>query len=128
MSQESLAIVSYFVGKLFEWKYNLFNQLSNTIYKRGTKYIIKQSNLIRGSEIINDAVATYNDKFKLSYVIDEIDPRLIIKIDITDIDGLIKSYDPNPKKIIKSASHGTQKNTSSVHMHNNNKQIKFINY
>ena len=99
MSQESLGILIYFVGKLFEWKYSLFNQLSDTIYKSGTKYIIKQSNLIRGSEIINDAVATYNDKFKLTYVIDESDPRLIIKIEITDIDGLIKSYDPNPKKI-----------------------------
>jgi hypothetical protein len=45
----------------------------------------------------NNPDIKYDDKFKLTYIIDEIDPRLIIKIDIIDIDDLIKSYDFTPK-------------------------------
>lgn len=105
LSQEGNAIITYIVLKLFKKRYYLSNYLSNTIYKRGTKYIIKQPTILKGFIPVNYTQPEYNDKFNLTYIIDENNPRVLIKMDISDIDGLIKSYDPNEK---------TQNNQSST--------------
>jgi len=119
LEQESVAILMpLVVFKLFKMEYNLSNYLSNTIYKRGTKYIIKQPTIIKGTTPVNNVQPTYDNKFNLTYIIDENDPRVIIKMDIGDIDGLIKSYDSNAK---------TQNNQlPSINI--NYKQINFLSY
>jgi len=103
MSQESLAILSPLIMKLFNLQYILSDQLSNTIHKWGTKYIIKQQNLIKGLILINNKQPEYNN-FSLTYIIDEQDPRVIIKIELIDIDGLIKSYPDFPDSVKNNVS------------------------
>lgn len=66
------------------------NRILTTIRKVKHIYVIKITN-----KLINNKSGTrYDNNFKLTYIINERDPRIMIKIDITDIDGLIKSY-PN---------------------------------
>lgn len=119
LSQEGSAIIMPLIAfNLFKTQYNLSNYLTNTIYKRGTKYIIKQPTIIQKTTPVNNALPKYNNKFKLTYIIDENDPRMIIKMDISDIDGLIKSYAPNIKP--------QNNQPSSIHI--NYKQINFLSY
>lgn len=124
MSQESLGVLSHLIIKLFNLQYILSEQLSNTIYKWGTKYIIKQQNLIKGLIPINNKQPEYNN-FKLTYIIDEQDPRVIIKIDIIDIDSLIKSY-PNFPSHDKNMPNTTMPN-DPIHNISKNK-INFVKY
>jgi hypothetical protein len=124
LSQEGIAILTPLIMlKLFKTWYGLSNYLTNTIYKRGTKYIIKQPTIIKGSTPVNNVQPEYNNKFNLTYIIDENDPRVIIKMDIGDIDNLLKSYVLNVETHNIRSSHNILPSTNI-----NYKQINFIRY
>lgn len=125
MSQESLAILSPLIIKLFNMQYILSEQLSNTIHKCGTKYIIKQQNLIKGLIPVNNIQPAYNN-FSLTYIIDEQDPCVIIKMDIIDIDGLIKSY-PNFPESLQNTMTPITNNNYTIPVIEKNK-VNFVSY
>jgi hypothetical protein len=75
------------------------NILSIIIHKINTKYIIIKKYIMYGFEPINNSLPIFNDRLEVAFIIDEKKPSVFIKLDIIDIDNIIKNYNPLDKQI-----------------------------
>lgn len=97
MSQDSLHMLQFFIRKLFNNIYEMGNVISLIIYKINSKYIIIKKQIISSLIPENNELPKFNDKLQITYIISENEPELFIKIDIIDIDNIIKNYNPLEK-------------------------------
>jgi hypothetical protein len=98
MTQDSSHMLQLLIRKLFNNKYEMGNILSIIIHKINTKYIIIKKYIMYGFEPINNSLPIFNDRLEVAFIIDEKKPSVFIKLDIIDIDNIIKNYNPLDKQ------------------------------
>lgn len=122
MEQNSFVQFINLVLMLSNNNIGISNRILTTIRKVKHIYVIKITN-----KLINNNTGTlYDNNFKLTYIINERDPRIMIKIDITDIDGLIKSY-PNFPSLVKNNRQSITHNINTDPIIVKNK-VNFVSY
>jgi hypothetical protein len=91
LGQEGPGLFTDMYLMLFHNKY-FISDLDNIIYKSGPNYIIKQIFVVKSKEPINNKLKSYDDKLTITYMINQNKPNLYFKIELGDIDNILKYH------------------------------------
>jgi hypothetical protein len=91
LNQESYPIIMPMYSKLFNYNYNISNPISITVHKKNTKYYIKHVAKVNSPPIENYIPPPLDDRLTITYILDEKNPVVYIKLEMHDIDDILKT-------------------------------------
>lgn len=91
LGQEGPGLFTNMYIMLFDNKY-FISDFDNIIYKSGPNYIIKQVYKVKSADLINNQMVAYDDKLTITYMINQNKPNLYFKIELGDIDNILKYH------------------------------------